>query len=76
MKKYKQDPSIMVDYRELSRQAYKSNRNLNLDDYNPLVREFKNLSQNLFTSDNIFQDKKKMLEVNKQLRTKTVRAGQ
>jgi len=57
-------------------EALKANNNLDLEGYNPLVREFKDLSSNLFHSDNIFKDQHKMLDVNKTLRMKTVRMTQ
>ena len=42
--------------------ALKNNKNLNLDNYNPFINEFKDLSQNIFDISSIFNDQRKKLE--------------
>lgn len=52
----------LVASRNRGQYALKTNDNLDLDKYDPHIKEFCTFSQNLFAVQNIFTDKKKEME--------------
>lgn len=50
-----------MTHREIAQSALKEKHNLDLDDYDPYIRDFYNYSLNLYELDNIFIDRKKVL---------------
>ena len=55
------DPSKFQDNSHLPKMAAELNKNLDLNEYKPYIRDFVKFSDNLFEMENIFIERKKQL---------------
>ena len=54
-----------ITHREIATSAIRDKHNLDLDKYNPYIKDFNNFSKDLFELENIFIDRKKILNEQK-----------